>query len=295
VNDAPLFWNLARASGFVAYGLLAVTILFGLTVKTRILGRRVSPAAVTDIHRVLSLLGLGMIALHGAGLVLDSVVEISPLDLVVPGVAGYRPVWTAFGVVAAWLALTVHVSFSLRRKIGARNWRRLHWLTYGVFVSATVHGVATGTDSTSPWALAIYGGLAGAVVGATFLRATGVRTPSPRAAPAGSADSSPGRLRPVALVIVGLLVVSGAGALANVALLNAARPVDVPVGVMAPLARTHAQAPKSPPVAPETPADRTGTTSAPASAAVPRAVPRARAVGEDDDGHVEYEGADDDD
>ena len=54
-------------------------------------------------------------------------------------------------------------SFALRRRIGARAWRRLHWLTYGVFALATVHCLAAGTDSARPWALALYGGAVPAV------------------------------------------------------------------------------------------------------------------------------------
>ena len=40
----------------------------------------------------------------------------------------------------------IYVSFSLRRRIGVRNWRRLHYLTFAVFGAATVHGLAAGTD-----------------------------------------------------------------------------------------------------------------------------------------------------
>ena len=58
-----------------------------------------------------------------------------------------------------------------RRRIGARAWRRLHWLTYAVFGLATVHGLAAGTDSGRPWALALYGGAVGAVAAATGWRA----------------------------------------------------------------------------------------------------------------------------
>ena len=42
--------------------------------------------------------------------------------------------------------VVIYVSFSLRRRIGVRNWRRLHYLTFAVFGAATVHGLAAGTD-----------------------------------------------------------------------------------------------------------------------------------------------------
>jgi methionine sulfoxide reductase heme-binding subunit len=167
----PTFWILARSSGLVAYCLLTSSVLAGLVLKARPLGRSPKPAAITDAHRFLALLGLGAIALHGIALVLDGTVRITPLALVVPGLVPYRPLWTALGVLAAELMVLVYASFSVRRRIGNRAWRRLHWLTYAIFALATVHGLAAGTDSGRPWALALYGGAIGAVAAAAGWRA----------------------------------------------------------------------------------------------------------------------------
>jgi sulfoxide reductase heme-binding subunit YedZ len=125
---------------------------------------------VTDVHRFLALLGLSALALHGTALVLDSTVDISLAALVLPGLVPYRPPATALGVVAAELMVVIYVSFSLRRRIGTRLWRRLHWLTYAVFALATVHGIASGTDTSRPWALPLYGAAVGAVLAAAGWR-----------------------------------------------------------------------------------------------------------------------------
>jgi sulfoxide reductase heme-binding subunit YedZ len=167
----PTFWILARAAGVTAYTLLTVSVLAGLVVKSRPFGRAVRQPSAVDLHRFLALLGLGALALHGVALVLDTTVRISPQALVVPGLAPYRPVWTALGVLAAELMVLVYVSFALRRRIGTRNWRRLHWATYAIFFAATVHGLAAGTDSGKPWMFALYLGAIGAVSTATAWRA----------------------------------------------------------------------------------------------------------------------------
>lgn len=167
----PTFWVLARASGLLAYALLTASVLAGIVLKSRPFGRSLRPATVTDLHRFLALLGLGALALHGTALVLDSAVEISPAALLVPGLVPYRPLWTSAGVLAGELTLLVYVSFSLRRRIGTRAWRRLHWLTYLIFVLATLHGLAAGSDSDRPWALALYGAAVGSVVAAGAWRA----------------------------------------------------------------------------------------------------------------------------
>jgi sulfoxide reductase heme-binding subunit YedZ len=171
VTHDPTFWIIARSSGLVAYMLLTASVLAGIVLKARPFGKALKPASVTDVHRFLALLGLGALAVHATSLVLDSTVQISPLALLVPGLVPYRPLATGLGVVAAELLVLVYVSFSQRKRIGVKAWRALHWLTYGVFALATVHGIAAGTDTSRPWALPLYGGAVGAVLAAGAWRA----------------------------------------------------------------------------------------------------------------------------
>lgn len=170
----PTFWILARATGIAAYVLLTATVVAGLTLKSRALPR-LRPAAITDTHRFLSLVGLLGVALHGAALVADRTIDVSLQALVVPGLVPYRPVWTGVGVVAAELMVLIHLSFRLRKRIGVRNWRRIHYLTYLAFVGATAHGLLSGTDSDRLWALGIYLLASALVAGLTVWRVTSVR------------------------------------------------------------------------------------------------------------------------
>jgi sulfoxide reductase heme-binding subunit YedZ len=177
VTHDPTFWILARAGGLTAYVLLTLAVLAGLVLKSRAFGARLRATAVADTHRTLAFLALGFTALHGVALVLDSTVRVTPLALVVPGLTGYRPLATAFGVLAAEIMVVVYASFSLRKRIGAKMWRRLHWATYAVFALATVHGLTAGTDSNRSVALALYLGAAGAVTTATAWRFLSLRVP----------------------------------------------------------------------------------------------------------------------
>jgi sulfoxide reductase heme-binding subunit YedZ len=74
--------------------------------------------------------------------------------------------------------VAVYASFALRRRIGARAWRRLHWATYAVFAAATAHGVMAGTDSGRTWTLALYLSAIGLVAGLVAWRSL-PRTPIP--------------------------------------------------------------------------------------------------------------------
>jgi sulfoxide reductase heme-binding subunit YedZ len=167
----PTFWILARATGLTAYALLTVSMLAGLVLKSRPFGRALKAASVMDTHRFLSILALSAIAVHGLTLVLDSTVHIGLGALLVPGLSAYRPVAVGLGVAAAELMVLVSVSFSLRKHIGQRMWRRLHWATYGIFALATAHGLAAGSDSSRPWVFGLYLGAVFAVATATGWRA----------------------------------------------------------------------------------------------------------------------------
>ncbi len=182
----PTFWLIARATGLLAFVLVSATVVAGLVLKGRPLPS-LRPAGVTDVHRFLSLVSLMAVALHGIALVLDSTVEISLQALVVPGLVPYRPLWTGVGVAAAELMLLIHLSFRYRKRIGVKNWRRLHYATYLVFVGAALHGLLSGTDSARPWALAGYVAAIAAVVGLTAWRVT---TPARR--PPREAAQAPG-------------------------------------------------------------------------------------------------------
>ena len=80
--------------------------------------------------------------------------------------------------------LLVYVSFALKRRIGQKNWRRLHWATYATFAMGTAHGLMAGSDSGQPWALALYLGAVGSVAFATGWRALVKAGPPPRPKPA---------------------------------------------------------------------------------------------------------------
>jgi DMSO/TMAO reductase YedYZ heme-binding membrane subunit len=197
--NTPTIWLVARASGFLAYGLITASVLAGLTLKARPFGKRLRGATAMEIHRTLSFLGLAAIGLHGLALVMDRAVDIRIIDLVVPGTSPYRPLWTALGVVAAELALLLIVSFPLRRVIGAGVWRRLHWASYLAFVLATLHGITAGTDTSQPWARSVYIGAVACVAGATTWRALAARGKPVRAkaaAPQTPSRPGPGREQP---------------------------------------------------------------------------------------------------
>jgi len=149
-------WFAARASGLTAYVLATGSVLFGLASATRAGDQKPGLGVVTDVHRALSLLTLVAIGGHVLFLGLDSYARFGPLDLLVPFASWYRPTWTGLGVLAGYLAVAVFVSFYIRAWIGYRAWRVFHLVSFGVFGLGTIHGVLSGTDSSTLLASTIY-------------------------------------------------------------------------------------------------------------------------------------------
>jgi sulfoxide reductase heme-binding subunit YedZ len=175
-------WYAARAGGVVAYALVTLSVLAGITLagKTRVPG--LPRFAVEDIHRFLGLLAGTFIGVHVTGIALDAVVPFSLSQLVLPFTATYRPLWTGLGVVALELMVAVAVSNRLRRRLAHTLWRRVHYLTLVVWVLATVHGVMSGTDRDQVWLRVVYAVAVASVVAAMGIRVTAARTVSARAA-----------------------------------------------------------------------------------------------------------------
>jgi hypothetical protein len=96
-------WYTARAGGLVAFGLLTLAVLAGLTLSGRAKLRYWPRFAVEDVHRFLGLLTAAFVALHVLALFVDGYMPFSLTQLVVPGAAAYRPFATALGIVAAEL------------------------------------------------------------------------------------------------------------------------------------------------------------------------------------------------
>lgn len=149
-------WYAARAAGVIAYVLLTLVVLVGLTLAGKLTVKTWPKFAVTDLHRFGSLLVGVFIGLHVLTIALDTYTPFSVTQLVVPFASSYRPVWVALGIVSAELLIAVAVTNALKSRIPYRWWRRAHFATFLVWAGSTVHGIGAGTDSKSLWLSTIY-------------------------------------------------------------------------------------------------------------------------------------------
>jgi len=200
LGGAPqAFWFLARSSAFVAYFLLWLSVVFGLLITTK--ASRAWPGAPVayDLHQFTALLGLGFAAFHALVLLGDRYIGFTPASLLVPfGAAGYRPFWTGLGQVGLLVMLAVTLSFSVRRWIGRRAWRVLHFLSFALFVLVLGHGLGAGSDAGAPWARLLYWSTGTSVVFLTAYRtllARAARAPRAPGVVLGRAEQPDGGTR----------------------------------------------------------------------------------------------------
>lgn len=156
-------WTSSRAAGVAAYLALSLDVIFGLFISTGRSDRFIPRAQTVEVHQWLSATTLGLIGGHVLLLLGDGYARFDLLDAMVPLVHPYRPLAVGLGILAGYLALVVHGSFSLRRKIGIAMWRSLHRLTFALFVLVAAHGLLAGTDAAAPFMIVTYATTAGVV------------------------------------------------------------------------------------------------------------------------------------
>lgn len=162
------FWYLSRAAGIGAYLLLFVSVALGLAVSTRAADRLFKRALLFDLHRFVTILALVFSVFHVLILLGDGFFSFSIWQLTVPFLSPYRSWQTAAGIFSIYVLALLVLSFYIRRFIGFRTWRTLHYLTFALYAAVTLHGITAGTDTSQPWATWMYIG-AGAVIAGLFI------------------------------------------------------------------------------------------------------------------------------
>jgi predicted ferric reductase len=174
---APVAWYVARSAGLVAFGALTLSVWLGLAMSTRLLGPK-RQKSLFGWHQTLAWTGLSMLGLHAGALLFDPTLHFGLPSVLVPFASAWRPAAVAAGVVAGWLALMLALSFRLRKRIGQRGWRKLHYASFAAWVLAVGHALTAGTDVKGVGGLVFV-----AVAGAPVLWFSLVRILSPRSVP----------------------------------------------------------------------------------------------------------------
>lgn len=149
VNE-QLWWYVARSSGFVSWGTVTLSVLWGLLLSTKLMGKGKPAAWLLDVHRFLGGLSVTFLAVHLVALWGDSYVTFGWAELFVPMASSWQPGAVAWGIVAMYLLLAVEITSLLMNRIPRKLWRWVHFSSFALYVLATVHVITAGTDRTNP-------------------------------------------------------------------------------------------------------------------------------------------------
>jgi methionine sulfoxide reductase heme-binding subunit len=155
LTSAPVAWYVIRASGVVAYVLLSMGAVVGITLAGKARLPRWPRFAVEDVHRFIGLLVGVFVVIHVLTIAIDSFLPFSIGGIAIPLTASYRPIWTAMGIVSAELLLALAITNRLRRRLPYRVWRSAHYVNFPVWLLATLHGLGSGTDRHTLWLLGL--------------------------------------------------------------------------------------------------------------------------------------------
>ena len=150
MNDPKLWWYVARASGLVAWWLVAASVFWGLLLSTRLLNRRPAPAWLLDLHRLLGGTAVAFTAIHIVGLVADSYTHFGPSDILVPFASHWHPGAVAWGVVGLYVLAAVEVTSLLMKRIPRKWLRVVHLSSFVLFLVSSVHALTAGTERSNP-------------------------------------------------------------------------------------------------------------------------------------------------
>ncbi|MBI3731869.1 MAG: ferric reductase-like transmembrane domain-containing protein [Chloroflexi bacterium] len=154
LSSPQALWYVTRAAGLMAYFLLWLSTAWGIAVSSKLFDPLQPRAWTYELHQFLSLLAIGFIVLHVVVLLGDHYLPFSLAEILVPFAAPYRPLWVGLGVIGLYLTLLVTITFYIRRWIGARAFRAIHYFSFIAYLMVTVHGWFAGTDSalgTTQW------------------------------------------------------------------------------------------------------------------------------------------------
>jgi predicted ferric reductase len=154
------YWYISRGSAFVSLGLLWLSMIFGITSTNKMAKLWPGGPAAFAIHEFTSLLGLAFVLFHALVLLGDHYINYTLAQIFIPFASvGYHPLWVGLGQLGFYVGIIVSITFYIRRRIGQKTWRGIHFAGYLGFLLAFIHGIASGTDSNALWAQQLYWGM----------------------------------------------------------------------------------------------------------------------------------------
>ena len=169
-GETPAYWYMARVGGIIAYLMIWLSTVWGLLLSTKVAKEYVPAPIAYGLHEFLSLGAVLFTIIHSFVLLGDQYIKFNIFHLAIPFTAPYQPFWTGLGTISFYLMVAITGSFYVKKWIGQKMWRTLHYLTFLVFALALGHGIMSGTDTQYLSTQLMYAGTGLTVLFLTFYR-----------------------------------------------------------------------------------------------------------------------------
>lgn len=157
-SEQPIgFWFLSRASGIIAYLLLAISTLLGLLLSSKTAKvAHFAPQAIA-LHDFSALLALIWVGFHALILLGDQHLNANLSQILLPFTLPHQlQTWFGMGQIAAYLFTLILLTYQLKKHIGITAWRWLHPMAFLAYMLATLHALLAGSDTTTPLLMGLY-------------------------------------------------------------------------------------------------------------------------------------------
>lgn len=154
----------------MTWAVAAGSVVVGLLMSSKALGKRPGFPWLLDIHRFFSTLTSIFLVLHLVTLWADSFVAFGPVEFFVPFTSEWRPAAVAWGVLSMYLMFAVQLSSFVKDRLPARTWHGIHLLSYLTVAFGSIHAWQAGSDVRNPFVLAFGLAALALIVGLSVLR-----------------------------------------------------------------------------------------------------------------------------
>lgn len=148
IRDTQYVWLLTRICGLVSYFALFATTLIG---ELRMLRKVKGDLSVFRFHTPLAVFSLFMVVLHGIAAIVDNFKWGKELGFVQYLGFSFGDKWLillSLGTLGFYFMVLVAITSKRQsiQRLGFRNWKKIHYLSYVCFLVSFIHSVGLGTD-----------------------------------------------------------------------------------------------------------------------------------------------------
>jgi predicted ferric reductase len=156
-SNISAYWYLSRGSAVIAYLLLWLSMILGTGITNKLGALWPGLPSTIEMHEYTSILGLAFGIFHGLILLGDHYISFSLVQILVPfATTSYKPIAVGIGQVALYIWALLDISFYIRKTIGKKMWRAIHFGSFLTYASVLFHAIISGTDASTTWLQLIY-------------------------------------------------------------------------------------------------------------------------------------------